>query len=119
MLLEEFYNYDGNRDKLSAEDVYLTTLQHWLIYNDFDIYESLLITFEQKENYIVCAGIRRALQRIEDTMDRRFEQAEKIRETEEEVVYTHEEHQRISRLIFEDILGEIYEKQISKYQKDN
>lgn len=119
MLLEEFYNYDGNRDKLSAEDVYLTTLQHWLIYNDFDIYESLLITFEQKENYVACEGIHRALRRIEQIMDQRFEEAEKIQETEEEVVYTHEEHKRISRLIFEDILKEIYEKQISKYQKDN
>lgn len=119
MLLEEFYNYDGKKDTLKVEDVYLTTLQHWLIYNDFDIYESLLITFEEKENYIVCEGIHRALERIQDIMDTRFEQADKVKETETEVVYTHEEHQRISRLIFEDILKEIYEKQVSKRQKDS
>lgn len=119
MLLEEFYDYDGKRDGLLIEDVYLATLQNWLVHNDFDIYESLLITFEQKEDYIICEGINRALSKIEDITNNRFMQAEKVGETEEEVLYTHEEHLRVSRLIFEDVLKEIYEKQVSKYKKNN
>lgn len=119
MLLEEFYNYDGKEDKLIAQDAYLSTLQCWFLYNEFDIYESLLITFEEKEQYAVCEGINRALTRIESIMNDRFEEAEKLKETEFEVVYSHEEHRRISRLIFEDILKEIYEKQVSKYKESN
>lgn len=119
MLLEEFYNYDGREDKLIAQDAYLSTLQCWFLYNEFDIYESLLITFEEKEQYAVCEGINKALSRIEEIMNDRFEEAEKLKETEFEVVYTHEEHKRISRLIFEDILKEVYEKQVSRYKKNN
>jgi hypothetical protein len=52
-------------------------------------------------------------------MNDRFEEAEKLKETEFEVTYTHEEHKRVSRLIFEDILKEVYEKQVSKYKESN
>ena len=45
-------------------------------------------------------------------MDKHFKEAEVLEEDEEQVLYTHDEHQRVSRLIFEDILKEIYERQI-------
>ena len=119
MLLEEFYNYDGKEDRLIAQEAYLSTLHCWFLYNEFDIYESLLITFEQQEQYAICEGLNKALTRIESIMNNRFEEADALKETETEIVYSHQEHRRISRLIFEDILKEIYEKQVSKHQKDN
>ena len=51
-------------------------------------------------------------------MHNRFNSANKVSETEESVTYTHEEHLRVSTLIFEDILKEIYEKQINKFKED-
>lgn len=119
MFIEDFYKYDGEETTEIAEAVYLTTLQSWLIYNEFSIYESLLITFEELEQYAICEGIHRALSRVEEIMDDRFSEANKLAETDESYTITHEEHQRISRLVFEDILKEIYEKQISKYKKNN
>lgn len=119
MLLEEFYNYKGKEDGLIVDEAYITTLKFWIMYNDFDIYESLIKTFEDREQYMICEGITRALAKVDDLMNNRFEEAEKLEETEEEAIYTHEEHVRVSRLIFEDILKEIYEKQASKYQKNN
>lgn len=119
MLLEEFYNYDGKEDKLIAQEAYLSTLHCWFLYNEFDIYESLLITFEQREQYAICEGINKALSKIEEIMDNRFKESDNLKATSDEIVLTHEEHKRVSRLIFEDILREIYEKQISKHQKDN
>jgi hypothetical protein len=52
-------------------------------------------------------------------MAERFKDAEKLQESEDEVVYSHEEHQKVSRLVFEDIIKEIYEKQAGKYQKNS
>lgn len=119
MFIEEFYNYNGEETTEVADIVYVTTLQSWLIYNELSIYESLLITFEELEQYAICEGIHRALSKVEDVMDERFSEANKLAETDESYTITHEEHQRISRLVFEDILKEIYEKQISKYKKNN
>ena len=119
MFIEEFYNYNGEETADVADIVYVTTLQSWLIYNELSIYESLLITFEELEQYAICEGIHRALSKVEDVMDERFSEANKLAETDESYTITHEEHQRISRLVFEDILKEIYEKQISKYKKNN
>jgi hypothetical protein len=52
-------------------------------------------------------------------MANRFEQADKIEETEDRAVHSMQEHTRISGLIFEDIIKEIYEKQINKYKENN
>lgn len=52
-------------------------------------------------------------------MAERFEQADKIKETDDEVIYSMQEHSRVSALIFEDILKEIYEKQIDKRKKNS
>ena len=119
MFLEEFYNYNAKGDKLIAENMYLHTLTCWLFNNDFQVYENLLDYYEEREEYAVCDGIHRALSKIDDIMHNRFNDADKIEETENEITYTHEEHLRVSSLIFEDILKEIYEKQINKYKENN
>lgn len=118
MFLEEFYSYDASGDKLIAENMYMHTLACWLFNNDFQVYENLLEYYEEKEEYAVCEGIHRALAKIDDIMHNRFNSANKVSETEESVTYTHEEHLRVSTLIFEDILKEIYEKQINKFKED-
>jgi regulator of sigma D len=119
MLLEEFYNYDASDDKLIAEYVYVHTLSCWIVNGDFDIYESLIDHYEKEEQYAVCEGIHKALSKIDDIMAVRFDEADKIQETEDKVVYSMQEHNRVSALIFEDILKEIYEKQINKYKTNN
>lgn len=119
MLLEEFYNYDASDDKLIAEYVYIHTLNCWIINSDFNIYEGLIEFYEEREQYAVCEGIHKALNKIDDIMSKRFEQADKLKETEEEVIYSLHEHTRVSGLIFEDIIREIYEKQIDKHKKNN
>ena len=45
-------------------------------------------------------------------MDKRFDEAAKIEETEDEALLTSEEHKRVSQLIYQDILKEIYENRI-------
>jgi len=112
MLLEELYSQDPKNHIKVAEAAYLVTLQYWMVYNQLDIYERMLEYYEQKEEYAICEGITRAIEKIESTMDYHFQQAESLEEDEDQILYTHEEHQRVSRLIFEDILKEIYERQI-------
>lgn len=112
MLLEELYSQDPKNHVKVAEAAYLVTLQYWMVYNQLDIYERMLNYYEEKEEYAICEGITRAIEKIESTMDYHFQQAESLEEDEDQILYTHEEHQRVSRLIFEDILKEIYERQI-------
>lgn len=112
MLLEELYSQDPKNHVRVAETAYLVTLQYWMVYNQLDIYERMLNYYEQMEEYAICEGINRAIEKIESTMDYHFQEAESLEEDEDQILYTHEEHQRVSRLIFEDILKEIYERQI-------
>lgn len=112
MLLEELYSQDPKNHVKVAEAAYLVTLQYWMVYNQLDIYARMLNYYEEKEEYAICEGITRAIEKIESTMDYHFQQAESLEEDEDQILYTHEEHQRVSRLIFEDILKEIYERQI-------
>jgi hypothetical protein len=112
MLLEELYSQDPKNHVKVAEAAYLVTLQYWMVYNQLEIYERMLDHYEQKEEYAICEGINRAIEKIESTMDYHFQEAESLEEDEDQILYTHEEHQRVSRLIFEDILKEIYERQI-------
>jgi hypothetical protein len=119
MLLEEFYKYDPTNDKLISEYVYVHTLSCWIVNSDFNIYESLIEYYEGQEQFAVCEGIYNALEKIDQIMAERFEQADKIEETEGRVVHSMQEHNRISGLIFEDIIKEIYEKQINKYKENN
>lgn len=119
MFLEEFYSYNGKGDSMIAESMYFHTLACWLFNNNFEVYESLIKYYEGREEYAVCEGINRALNRIEDIMSDRFSEADKLSETDNEAIYTHQEHMRVSSLIFEDILKEIYEKQIGKHKEDS
>ena len=112
MLLEEFYSQDPKNHVRVAESAYLVTLQYWMVYNQLDIYERMLQYYEEQEEYAFCEGISRAIEKIESTMDKHFQEAEALEEDEDQILYTHDEHQRVSRLIFEDILKEIYERQI-------
>jgi len=119
MLLEEFYSQDPKNHVRVAESAYLVTLQYWMVYNQLDIYERMLQYYEEKEEYAFCEGIARAIEKIEDTMDKRFQEAEALEEDEDQILYTHDEHQRVSRLIFEDILKEIYERQVKTTEDTN
>ena len=119
MLLEEFYSQDPKNHVRVAEGAYLVTLQYWMVYNQLDIYERMLQYYEEKEEYAFCEGISRAIEKIEDTMDKRFQEAEALEEDEDQILYTHDEHQRVSRLIFEDILKEIYERQVKTTEDTN
>jgi hypothetical protein len=114
MYTEEFYNADPAK---IVEAAYYTTLQYWLVYNDMDIYEGLIEHYKENEVYEVCDGIQRGIDRINEIMDSRFDEATPISENEEEVIISHEEHQRVGRLIFKDILQEIYEYRIKKIEK--
>lgn len=111
MLLEELYNQDY-KDK--AEAAYYATLNFWLTYNDTSIYEDMLEYYKEKEQYELCEGIDKAIDKIYDVMDSRFEESQPVDETDEEVLLSMEEHARISRLIFKDILKEIYERQVKR-----
>ena len=119
MLLEEFYSQDPKNHVRVAESAYLVTLQYWMVYNQIDIYERMLQYYEDKEEYAFCEGIARAIEKIEDTMDKRFQEAEALEEDEDQILYAHDEHQRVSRLIFEDILKEIYERQVKTTEETN
>jgi len=119
MLSEELYNYDAEAWAGISNATYLATLNAWLIYNDFKIYEDALLILEEQGQYEACHGIKMAIAFIEDTMANRFDEAESISETDEEIILTHDEHAKVSTLIFQDIMTEIYEKQINQYKKNN
>lgn len=109
MLLEELYNKEYKR---IVESAYITTLQFYLSYNDLNIYDRMLEYYEEQEDYAVCQGIHQAIDFIDDTMDKRFGEAIPEEEEEDGKLYTQEEYKNVSRLIFEDILKEIYERQV-------
>lgn len=119
MLSEELYNYDAEAWESISTATYIATLNAWLIYNDFKIYEDALLILEEQGQYEGCHGIKMAMAFIDDVMDKRFNEAESLKETEEEIILSHDEHARVSGLIFQDIMTEIYEKHISQYKKDN
>lgn len=119
MLLEEFFNYQGDDDETIAEHFYVATLTSWLINNELEIYDEVLSHFEEREEYVICHGIKKAIDKIESTIDIRFSEAASVSENESERVYEIEEYKRISRDIFKDILLEIYDRQIEYIKKDN
>ena len=126
MLLEEFFNQDTTGDQL-VKYVYVSTLTNFIVNPNFQIFDNLLEEYEKKENYLICEGINRALNKIDEIYNDRFSDA--VREQDEE----DEEHEfsiedyvdhedrniRISRLIFEDIIKEIYEAQIRRYKESD
>ena len=122
MLLEELYN-DGKESGNIQLHFYTATLSAYLIYNDLDIFDKLLQDFEEKEEYLICSGIKAAIEKIEDIHDSRFNNAALevgIQEDEEGLLtFSFDKHKEISKLIFEDILKEIYERQIERSSKDS
>lgn len=122
MLLEELYN-DGKESGNIQLHFYTATLSAYLIYNDLEIFDKLLQDFEEKEEYLICSGIKSAIEKIEDIHDSRFNNAALevgIQEDEEGLLtFSFDKHKEISKLIFEDILKEIYERQIERSSKDS
>jgi len=117
MLYEELFKYDGKNEKEIGEHFYIATLMYWLLNNELDIFDQILIHFQDKEQYLVCHGINRAIEKIEDTIEYRFDEAASEVDSEEEKVYSVEEYKRVSKEIFKDILLEIYECQIKNNQE--
>lgn len=122
MLLEELYN-DGKKSGDIQMHFYTATLSAYLIYNDLEIFDRLLQEFEDREEYIICSGIKAAIEKIEDVHDSRFQNAAVEIGMEEDdegmLTFSFEKHKEISKLIFEDILKEIYEKQIEQSTRNS
>lgn len=122
MLLEELYN-DGKKSGDIQMHFYIATLSAYLIYNDLEVFDRLLQEFEDREEYLICSGIKSAIEKIEDVHDGRFQNAavEIGMEEDEEgmLTFSFEKHKEISKLIFEDILKEIYEKQIEQSTRNS
>ena len=122
MLLEELYN-----DRKKSGDIqmhfYTATLSAYLIYNDLEVFDRLLQEFEDREEYLICSGIKAAIEKIEDVHDSRFQNAAVEIGMEEDdegmLTFSFEKHKEISKLIFEDILKEIYEKQIEQSTRNS
>ena len=116
MSLEEFYNQEY-RSQVSA--AYVSTLQFYIYYNDLTIYDALVAYYESTEEYAICEGISRAIDFIDVTMDNRFSEAIEEGEEEDGKIYTAEEYKRVSRLVFEDIIKEIYERQVGNCKENS
>ena len=114
MLLEELYNKEYQSQVNAA---YVSTLQFYVNYNDLTIYDALVKYYEDTEEYSICEGISKAVDFIDDTMDIRFGEAIEEGEEEDGKIYTAEEYKRVSRLVFEDIIKEIYERQVKGIEK--
>lgn len=112
MLFEELYKYDASDDSETGQHFYIATLMYWLLNNELEIFDDVLSYFQDKEQYIVCFGIKKAIDKIEETIEKRFDEAAVQSETDGEKIYDAEEYKRVSREIFKDILFEIYECQI-------
>jgi hypothetical protein len=116
MLLEELYNKEYQSQVNAA---YVSTLQFYVNYNDLTIYDALVKYYEDTEEYSICEGISKAVDFIDDTMDIRFGEAIEEGEEEDGKIYTAEEYKRVSRLVFEDIIKEIYERQVGNYKENS
>jgi hypothetical protein len=118
MSLEEFYKA-SNEDRNKIESYYLTTLQAWMLWNKFDMFEDVLQHFEDKEEYLVCSGIQTAISRIEDIMDNHFTKATPIEENNDVVTYSLEEYEEVSKKVFKDLIIEMYERQIDNSKENH
>ena len=111
MLLEEYYSYGDKEDYY-----YYATLAAFLTLPDLPTFDKLLQRFEDKEEYVICSGIKRAIDKIEDIHDARFNEAAEETDTHEDpegfYVFTAEKHKETSSTIFQDIIQEIYEGNI-------
>lgn len=117
MLLEELFKYNSQDDNETSQHFYLATLMYWLLNNELDIFDDMLMRFEKEEKYLVCFGIKKAIDKIEETIEKRFDEAASLSEDDEEKVYDIEEYKRVSKEIFKDILFEIYECQVKNAEE--
>ena len=124
-MLGEFYKMKRVTNRQVASHFYVSTLQNWLVYNNYTVYEDVLKHFESLELYPVCDGIKKALVFIEFVLDKRFEECQV--DSEEGLNFVlgqleeneFEKHREISRLVYKDILTEIYAEQIRSLTKGN
>jgi len=113
------------RNRKMSSQFYISTLQNWLIYNNYSVYEDVLKYFESLELYPVCDGIKKALVFIEFVLDKRFTEAQVTFEEGLDVILGEleenefEKHREISRRVYKDILTEIYGEQIRNFTKGN
>ena len=66
----------GFTNRQVASHFYISTLQNWLIYNNYTVYEEVFEYFESLELYPICDGIKKALVFIEFVLDKRFKEAQ-------------------------------------------
>ena len=97
------------REKLAAESLETKGVKDELV-------KRLLEHFEAKENYLVCAGIHLGLNKVEDLMHNRFEEATAIEEDGDHKTYSYEEYENVSKQVLKDIIIEMYEKQAEKFK---
>lgn len=107
------------QDGEQKDSFYVTTLLIWMLYNKFDIFDEVIQHFEEKEEYMVCAGIHLALQKVEDLMHDRFEQATALDEDEDFRTYSYQEYEDVSKKVLKDVIIEMYEKQVDKFKEGN
>ena len=100
--LEELFKYNSQDDNETSQHFYLATLMYWLLNNELDIFDDMLMRFEKEEKYLVCFGIKKAIDKIEETIEKRFDEAASLSEDDEEKVYDIEEYKRVSKEIFKD-----------------
>jgi len=115
----------GFTNRQVASHFYINTLQNWLIYNNYTVYEDVLEYFESLELYPICDGIKKALVFIEFVLDKRFKEAQVSFEDELNFVLGQleenefEKHREISRLVYKDILTEVYAEQIRSIKENS
>lgn len=125
MLLEEFYRKELKEEEI-AEYFYVDTLRMFLRHNDILTFDKVLEHFENTEQYLVCEGIHRAIKKIEEIHSFRFAQAAADYLTKEDeeadpeemilIDIPEERMQSIKELMVQDLLIEIYERQIKRNQ---
>ena len=119
MFFEGFYRAEDLNGPEIIEHFYVLTLSSWIMYNEASIYEELLDYFESQQEFYICEGINRALNRIDDTMQKHFLEASALDEDDEGKTFDLQEYKNVSRRVFIDIMKEIYERQIESNSTDN
>lgn len=114
MYIEEFYN-DGDKTKNKTRYYYTATLAAFLVNPDLSIYDRVVESFEEKEEYEVCAGMHAAITYIEDLYEEALRGLPSDKELEVSddgyIEFSTREHAEANRKIYQQIITEIYEQQ--------
>lgn len=125
MLLGEYYKITNTGEERTVDLIYVTTLLAYLNHPNTGVFVGLLERLENEEKYMMCAGVHKAISKIEDFYDNRFVEVASgngmdFTEPEEiEINISQDDYQEVLDKVFEDILIEVYEKQIDGYQKSS